>query len=142
MQTIFRLFGSRQRPILFVAPLVFSHHKNAHRFLAGKFVGLSLQKKVIPLEQALVVVVWSGRAKIYLADFSLIRGASVAADFHQEMLAVARGFAARPAFQQNVIAQRAAEKDVVPSGDVKDRHLDVSVVLFDRDSLPICVIAW
>src|SRR5882762_10078148 len=97
MQKIFRRFGARQRPILLIAPFVFSHHKNAHRLLARKFVGLSLQKKVIPLQQALIVVVWRGRAKIHLADFSLIRTASVSADFHQEVLAVARGFAARPA---------------------------------------------
>jgi hypothetical protein len=64
----------------------------------------------------------------------------VAADGDDQTLLSARFSVARVIAQADVVAQRAAEKDVVPCGDGQRGNLNVLVVLFDGPLLPVVVV--
>src|SRR5581483_6398481 len=40
-----------------------------------------------------------------------------------------------------VIAQRATEKKVIPCGNMQGGNVDISVMIFDRNGLPVIVVA-
>src|SRR5260370_134982 len=56
MQVIFRIFRARQRPVVFLAPLIFSHHENLHRLFFLDAVRFSFQQPVVPPQHRFVPI--------------------------------------------------------------------------------------
>ncbi len=118
MQVILRIFRARQRPIVFFAPLVFSHHENLHRLFFLDAVRFSFQQPVIPPKHQFIAIDWQFLCKVHRADFSVVPTSRVPPNVYKQPLPVPRRFRARSRFQTRVIFQRAAQKNVVPRAHV------------------------
>src|SRR5205823_4144816 len=79
-------------------------------------------------------------AKFNVADAPPKTG--MAADLNQQSLTVARGFRSAVRLDAHVVAQRAGEKNVVPSADMQSGNLDIREMFFDRPLFPIGVVIW
>ena len=58
-----------------------------------------------------------------------------------KLLALARFIASAVGLDALVIAQRTAEEQVIPGSHVQRGNLDVREMLFDRERLPVIVVA-
>src|SRR6478672_10710364 len=138
MQEVLCLPCSWQRPVVFFAPLVCTHYKNAYRLRAGEVIGGILEQVVVPTQRRIVLVEFSGRTKINVSYFAA--RASVSPNHHQQPLPAPRGFVSAMNFNAYIVAKRSSEEDVVPRGNGKDRHVYLWVVFLNRPALPILVI--
>src|SRR5215471_7255078 len=111
MQEVFCIPRTSEGPILFLTPLVSAQHEEFHRVGMREIVGNVLEKIVVPAQSSFVLVKWSGRAEIYIANFAARTG--VAADRDQEMLSAARGFVFAMQFHSDVVAYRSSQKNVI-----------------------------
>jgi len=119
--------------------LVHAHHKNLHWFSGGKGVLHALEEIVVPGQRdVILVILFRFGAVINFAD--LASAAGVAADDHQQPLALARFFAATVRLDAHVVAQRTAEENVVPRTRVQGRNLNIREVIFNGNPLPEVVI--
>src|SRR5260370_11236394 len=134
-----RIFRARQRPILLFSPLIFSHHENLNRLFFLHPVSLSLQQPVVPTERHLISIRRQFVTKFHRAHLPAARLSSVPSDRNHQPLPVPRRFRARLRLQPHIIFQRAAKKNVVPRAYVVYRHLDLRVMVFDRQLLPVLV---
>ena len=139
MQKVFCVAGAREGPIFLLAPLVRSHNEKSYGLGMREIVGHVLEEKVVPAQRSFIFIKWGGRAKIYIAD--LAAGAGVPADRDHEMLSAARGFVLAMQLHSDVVAQRSAEKNVVPRRDRQRGYADVGIVILNGPALPILVIA-
>ena len=138
MEEIFRFFCAGERPFAFFTPFVFAHDENFDRLAIGETILRAFEEKVVPVENHIVFVDVGGGAEIDVADFRAVAG--VAADDDHELLAIARGVVAAVRFDAEIVADRSALKNVVPSGDVKSGDMDVGEMFFDGDFFPVVVV--
>ena len=138
MQVIARAFRALERPVVFLAPLVFSHDKNFDRFLFLDAVPLALQQPVVPAQHRCFIVGRQFLTKIDRSDFSA--ASCVPANRDLESLSFPRRSRSGFRLQPHVIAQRSAQKDVVPRAHSEHRHLDIRVVVFNRNRFPVMVV--
>ena len=107
--------------------------------MGGEVVLLALEEVVVPLEDDVVLVVFGGRGtEVDGADVAAAAG--VAADRDEQVLAGAGSVISGVRLEAEVVAQRAALKDVVPGGDGERGNLDVLEVFFDGPLLPVAVV--
>src|ERR1700730_10100506 len=117
MEKIFRALSTRQRPVVFFPPLIDAHDENLD-WLTRKFVLHTFKQVVIPFQGDFEFIVLVGsRSKINLSDLSA--ATSVTSDGHQKMLTFTRRVTSTVRFDPDIVAQRPALKNVVPSRDVK-----------------------
>ncbi len=131
-------FARGERPFVFFAPFVFTHDENFYGLAVGEAILRAFEEEVVPLEDYVVFVDVGLGAEIDVADFRAVAG--VAADDDHELLAVARGVVAAVRLDAEIVAKRAAEKNVVPRGDVQSGDVNVGEMLFDRDFFPVVVV--
>ncbi len=138
MEQITRRLGALEWPRIFEAPLVFAHDEDFD-WVGGEVVLLALEEIVVPLEdRGVLVVLGCGGAEIDGADVAASSG--VASDHHQQVLSGTGSFISGVRLEADVVAQRAALKDVVPGGDGERGHLDVLEVFFDGPLFPVVVV--
>src|SRR5208337_341547 len=77
-------------------------------------------------------------AKVDVANFAAVT--RVATDCHEKTLAFAGFLGCGVCFQAGVVAERAAQEDVVPGPDVQRGNTNVRVVLLEVYALPIGVV--
>jgi hypothetical protein len=73
-----------------------------------------------------------------LADLAALSG--MAANRDEEFLALACFFGGGTRFEPRVIAERAAEENIVPGGDVERGDADIGVVLFYGPTFPVIIV--
>src|SRR5262249_15876173 len=78
-------------------------------------------------------------AEINVADYATVAG--VAADDHSQLLSFSRLVTSAVVSYSFVVAQRTAEKQVVPSCHMQRCHLHIRTALLNRESFPVTVIA-
>ena len=99
----------------FLSPFIFAHDEKSYRLAVGEAI-LRAEEEFVPLEDHVVFIDIGGCAKIDVADFGAV--ACVTADDDHKLLAVARSVIATVGLDAEVVAERAAEKNIVPGGDM------------------------
>src|ERR1700684_719098 len=112
MEEVFRFLRAGERPFVFFTPFVFAHDENFYGLPVGEAILRAFEEKVVPLEDYVVFADVGLGAEIDVADFRAV--ARVTADDDHELWAVARGVVAAVGFDAEIVAERAAEKNVVP----------------------------
>ena len=130
--------GAGERPVLLLTPLVGAHDKKLYRLGMGKIVGNILKEIVVPAQSSFILVKWSGGAEVDVAD--LAAGTAVPPNRNQEMLSAARDIVRPMKLYSDIVAQRSAQKNVIPGSDRQRGYADVSEMILDRPALPIVVI--
>src|SRR5260370_17509389 len=80
MQVILRIFRARQRPVVFLAPLVFPHHENPDWLFFLDAVRFSLQQPVVPSQRQLIPIDGKFFSKVHCSDFPAVPPSSLPSD--------------------------------------------------------------
>src|ERR1700736_4821518 len=110
MEEILHILCLGDFPVILVAPIIRSHDKNPYMVAGCELILSSLKKIVVPLERPFINVVLCFRTEVHIAM------ATVTADRNDEVLAFPCTIYTAMIAYSFIIAQRAAEKCVVPRG--------------------------
>src|SRR5262249_59077652 len=135
--------GSGQGPLLLVPPDVVSHDEEPHRWLVPDAVVCALEPAVEPAQEHAFEIYSQGvrpQAEVVVPGDPRASGASVLPGADEQLLAPPGllGRALLPHTQ--VVAQGAAQEDIVPAANVQGRDGDAGVILLDGQVLPVVIV--